>query len=170
MRACLLLPIATLLLVGCSTAPTTPVPVRGTPADVAALAGEWDGVYESDDGTRRGVIDFHLQAGRDTAYGDVLLTPRAWVGAPPQNERMRTAPTDAIASRWVGIRWVRIANGYVTGRMEPRVDPSCGYTLSTTFRGRLVGDTLRGDYASTYDCGGPPILGTWWAARKPPKP
>ena len=167
MRAHALLPLATLLLAGCSTTPVTPVPVRGTPADIAALAGEWDGAYESDDATRSGVIDFHLQAGRDTAYGDVLLSPRVFAGAPSPDGRSEPVPYDAVGSRWVGIQWVRIAGGYVTGRMEPRVDPSCGYTLSTTFRGRLEGDTLRGDYASVYDCGGPPILGRWWATRKP---
>ena len=64
-------------LLACQTKPSQPVPVVGPTSDVARLAGEWDGFYESDDGSRGGSIDFHLKAGSDSAVGDVLTSALA---------------------------------------------------------------------------------------------
>ena len=60
---------ALLLGTGCSYQ-GTPVPVAG---DTNLLAGEWDGTYSSQETGRAGSIIFHLKAGTDSAYGDVLM-------------------------------------------------------------------------------------------------
>ena len=47
----------------------TPVPVTG---DTRTLEGEWEGTYSSEQTGRSGSILFHLKAGTDSAWGDVL--------------------------------------------------------------------------------------------------
>jgi hypothetical protein len=57
--------------------------VRGSPGDIAQIAGEWRGTYESP-GTRMprtGSILFRLAAEQDTAVGEVLMVLRE-PGAP----------------------------------------------------------------------------------------
>ena len=50
-----------------------PVPVLGTRTDIAALTGEWVGTYTSGESGREGSIVFQLEAGADTAQGDVMM-------------------------------------------------------------------------------------------------
>jgi hypothetical protein len=52
-----------------------PVPNVGSSSDVSALAGEWNGSYQADDGSRTGSIELRLKSGADTAIGDVLMVP-----------------------------------------------------------------------------------------------
>jgi len=61
-----------LLLAGACTYHGTPVPVVG---DTRSLSGEWEGTYSSEQTGRSGSIMFHLKAGTDSAWGDVLMIP-----------------------------------------------------------------------------------------------
>jgi len=157
-----------LAAVACSSRPTTPVPMVGAPADLSALAGEWDGTYEADHGPRQGSIDFHLRAGSDTALGDVLMIPRGWDRPVEPWERTGAAPRDARVPRPLTIRFVRVTGGEISGELDRYRDPECGCLLKTIFRGSLRGDTLSGRYESRHEGGEPPATGRWRAVRRPP--
>ncbi len=158
------------LVAACNSAPVQPVPMRGAAADIAALAGEWDGTYESDDGERRGSIDFHVRGESDTAFGDVVMIPQGFGRQLEARERRPGESLDETTPPPLLIRFVAISGGEVSGEMESYFDPVCGCRKTAVFRGRLTGDTLRGKYHTYRELGGPPDTGTWRAERKPPKP
>jgi hypothetical protein len=155
------------LVLACSSAPSQPVPMVGTPGDIAALAGEWDGSYESDDGSRGGSIDFHLRAGSDTAHGDVLMVPSDWGRPIEAYDRPTGAVAEGTPPRTLTIRFVRVRGGEVTGRLDPWRDPACGCRVVTTFRGSLKGNRLSGRYDSYHEESGRTVTGKWKAERKP---
>lgn len=154
-------------IVACSSAPSHPVPVVGAPGDVAALAGEWDGSYEADDGSRAGSIDFHLRAGKDTAIGDVLMIPRDWGRPLEAYDHPAGAVGEGTPPRTLIIRFVRVVGDEVSGRLDPYRDPECGCRLQTTFRGRLRENVLEGDYQTYHEEGGRTVTGKWRAERRP---
>src|SRR5213596_221876 len=69
-----LLPLA---LSACG-ASRSPVPLVGGSTDISALTGEWAGEYSSAESGRSGSISFTLRAAGDSAFGDVVMIPRAW--------------------------------------------------------------------------------------------
>jgi hypothetical protein len=155
------------LVLACHSAPSQPVPVVGSPGDVAALAGEWDGSYEADDGSRSGSIDFHLRVGSDTATGDVLMVPSDWGRAVEAYDRPAGVVAEGTPPTTLTIRFVRVQGDTVSGRLDPYRDPTCGCRLLTTFRGQLKGNTLRGRYESYHQESGRTVTGKWKAERKP---
>ena len=68
--------VAVVLSAACASNPSPPVPVTGTRADVSTLVGEWTGEYRSAESGRSGSILFKLDAGTDTARGDVVMVSR----------------------------------------------------------------------------------------------
>lgn len=158
------------LVAGCGRPPAQPIPIQGSPAEIVALAGEWDGTYESDDGARRGSIDFHLQAPKDTAFGELVMVPDGW-GRPLQSPAGRLDRRhDAGIPRSLEIRFVRVERGVVSGEVQKYYDPACDCAKITTFRGRLKGNTLRGSYRAYREQGGAPDTGDFRVDRKPAKP
>jgi hypothetical protein len=153
-------------LLACNGAPSQPVPVVGSPTDVAAMAGEWAGFYQSDDGGRGGSIDFHLKAGSDTARGDILMVPREWGQPLEAYDRPATDPANAPSPRTLTIRFVGIRGDSVSGRLDPYRDPSCGCRVLSTFAGHLKGNSLKGRYESLHEESGRVITGKWEAKRK----
>ena len=157
----------TAALAACA-APSTPVPVVGAPADVAQLAGEWEGQYSSVETGRSGSIFFHIAAGTDSSHGDVLMDPavlglRRAAGDPTAVGQPTVRPGQAI-----GITFVRVAGGRISGRLEPYTDPDCSCPLYTTFEGALKGDTLSGTYSSHHETGGYTQHGEWRVVRRKP--
>jgi len=154
--------IAALLLgLGC-TYQGTPVPVAG---DTNLLAGEWDGTYVSQETGRSGSIVFHLKAGTDSAYGDVLMIPtQADYSRPP------TLPESPQPFRKLGrvltISFVQCEGGEVTGRLDPYEDPDTGERIYTTFEGRLKGNTFKGTFVTLYPTSGHRTAGKWSVERK----
>ena len=151
--------LAASLLAGCN-ATLLPVPVEGT---IDQLVGEWAGDFSSGETGRRGSIYFHLEAGRDTATGDVLLIPdRAYnvPTAPEWNESpWRTS------SHVLQISFVRCTDGEVDGWIKPYPDPDTGHLTYTDFTGVIVGDSLKGTFVSRVESGGKRSSGTWAVAR-----
>jgi hypothetical protein len=135
--------------------------------DVAAIAGEWDGTYESDDGLRLGSIDFHLQTARDTAYGDAVMIPQGWDRPLQVREARPGELPNAGMPRPLVIRFVEVEGGAVSGEVESYFDPFCECRKITVFRGRLKGDTLLGTYRAYRQEGGLPDTGAWRVQRKP---
>jgi hypothetical protein len=146
--------------------PPTPVPVVGAAQDIVQLAGEWDGEYSSVETGRSGSIFFHIVAGTDSSHGDVLMDPAVLArqrapGGPTTPGQPAVRPGQAI-----GITFVRIAGGRVSGRLDPYTDPDCNCPLSTTFEGAAKADTLEGTYSSHRDSGISTQHGRWRVVRK----
>ena len=115
------------------------LPVRG---DASVLAGRWEGEFASLDARRRGSIMFDLRAGRDTAYGGVLLVPAELERQHPQDKRGGTH----VAPELISIRFVMVRDDLVRGTLEPYRDPVCGCRMHTVFNGMLKGSTIEGTY------------------------
>ena len=160
MGCCLVLAV---LAAGCAA--TTPsVPVQGNVADLSRLAGEWSGEYVGDAGGRRGVITFKLAAGADTAQGDVIMFPQQRYTTRLVDDAQKTGsmPTPQDLS----IRFVRTTGGLVSGQLDPYTDPECRCTVTTTFEGRLKGDTIEGHYVSHREGRVDPLRGNWKVKRR----
>jgi hypothetical protein len=155
----------------CRAATPAAVPVLAPADALAALAGRWEGEYSSPSTGRSGSIVFTLAAGRDTAYGDVVMVPagstaplapatRAAVGAPT----VVTRPTP----QGLTIRFVRVSGDSVTGVLEPYSAPDCGCVLTTTFMGRLEGDRIAGTFETRGDPQAPTAQqgGRWSVTRR----
>jgi hypothetical protein len=144
----------TVLTAALGVAACTPVvlktPVSGTPTAVARLAGDWQGDYTSAESGRRGLIAFRLRAGADTAEGDVIMQSRDESDPVPN---VSPVPWDAMRTtqQALAIRFVLVGADEVSGVLAPYRDPSCGCTLTTTFRGTVRGDTIEGTFHSEGD-------------------
>lgn len=142
----------------------TPVPVVGRDADISRLAGQWLGDYSSVETGRSGSIVFTLQAGSDTAAGDVVMTPRFAAAGP--GGQTTPQPTVTQAGQAIDIKFVRVSGGQVSGALAPYTDPTCNCPLHTTFVGRLAGDTLSGTYSSRHENANDVQQGRWRVVRK----
>lgn len=163
MRALLAAALAATAAVACSQTPQ-PVPLAGSPADLTALEGEWMGEYHSyEEAGRSGTIYFRLEAGQDTARGDVLMhiAGRETVGAIPHESPWTNVPED----RLLAVTFVRAAGGTVFGELDPYHDPVCGCEMKTTFTGRIKGNLVEGTYTSEHINGGDRHTGRWRVHR-----
>lgn len=134
------------LLAACSWNPE-PVPIAASPSQLERLAGRWAGEFSGDESGRSGSILFDIEAGRDTAHGDVLMLPCAW-------RTPETVPGVPPEPRLLRIAFVAVDDGRVRGTLEVYRDPVCGCPLETTFTGRIRGDVIEGTYSSVHlDCG-----------------
>jgi hypothetical protein len=147
---------ALVLLAACGYQPP-PVTVSAPPGELALLEGEWRGEYLSRESGRAGSILFVLEAGQDTARGDVLMVP----GPGLLPDRAADRPMGEV----IGIRFVRLEHGTVRGVLDPYRDPECGCRLTTTFAGTLRGDTISGTYSSRHLEGGLIQHGQWRVLR-----
>lgn len=166
---CAVLVMGTLstLIVLAACAPTPPpVRVLAEPGDLAALAGEWVGEYSSATTGRSGSIVFKLEAGQDTAYGDVLMTPRGGeVPYQPATDPYSNVPPRS-RPEVLTIHFVRIEGAQVSGTLTPYRDPETGASLFTTFEGELRGDTIEGTFVARESKGGRSQSGRWKVTRK----
>jgi len=150
----------------CASA-SPPVPVSGEAAAIASLSGHWAGRYVSEATGRHGTIDFRLEAGRDTARGDVQMVP---VGSDePLHPFRPDGPAAAMsrpAPRFLSIRFVTVETGELRGSLEPYADPVSGHRLLTTFRGRVHADSITGSFSTVDDLTGARSAGSWWVVRR----
>jgi len=147
------------LLGGCQPVPL-PVPVEGS---VDQLVGEWSGEFSSAETGRFGSIFFRLEAGRDTATGDVLLIPDRTYNvptAPEWNENPWRTSAQVLQ-----ISFVRCTDGEVDGWIKPYPDPDSGELTYTDFTGVIVGDSLKGTFVSRVENIGKRSSGTWAVVR-----
>ncbi len=142
-----------------------PVPVVAEAGDLAQLAGEWSGYYDSPAVDRRGTIVFELEAGRDTAHGDVTMVPRGWTRPLGPVDDPAWVAREAPRPEVLQIRFVRVEAGRVTGTLQPYRDPDCGCAVYTTFEGELKDDVIAGTFTAR-PSDEPPYKGTWQVMRK----
>jgi hypothetical protein len=162
MRPVLIVAVPALAL-ACASAPA-PVPVTGAPTDVSGLVGEWTGEYRSVETGRSGSIVFKLDAGQDTANGDVVMVSRE--PGMSHDDAVHIALTRQAANQVITIRFVRVSGSTVSGTMDPYPSPDCSCQLVTTFKGELKGNRIEGTFRtvhSTHDT--PTQQGTWWVTR-----
>lgn len=166
-RTVLATTLVTVFFAACSSNPQ-PIPLSGAPADIQSLEGEWVGEYHSyDQSGRSGTILFRLEAGQDTAIGDVLMhisgretaemmpiTTNPWANVSP----------DQILT----VTFVRAAGGTVHGRLDTYNDPVCGCEIRTVFTGRLKGNLIEGTYTSEHLNGADHTTGRWRVVRSFP--
>ena len=162
---------AFLAAVGCAVNPA-PVPMVADPEGKRLLAGDWVGEHYSDAG-REGSISFSLvphdttQCGGqgEHAHGDVLMVPRGATRAlePVFDEG---SGEDPLTSQVLTIELLRVAGNEVTGTLTPYRDPQTGVLLSTTFQGRIVGDTIKGTMVTVNGRTGEQFYGRWDVVRK----
>lgn len=151
--------------IGCATT-SAPVPVEGTPSNVAALAGHWEGTYESEATGRTGSIVFDLVAGEDHAHGDVVMIPRGSTNAYRPAPRLTGEGAGSGATaELLSIRFVRADGETVNGTLDPYWDPDCNCGVTTTFVGAIFGDRIAGTFTSMRTAGR--VTGTWKATRRP---
>ncbi|MCC6928777.1 MAG: hypothetical protein IT359_07280 [Gemmatimonadaceae bacterium] len=152
------------LLTACTATPS-PVHVVGTRSEVAVIAGEWEGEYHSVETGRSGNISFSLKAGTDTAFGDVVMVPRAVV--PSTSDPRSAVPGIPTAPQVLPISFVRVATSTISGTLDPYKSPDCGCTLRTVFRGTISGDRIDGTFTTDHsDQSAPQQKGSWWVKRK----
>ena len=155
---------AALLLSACHYRPT-PVVLQASAGDIISLAGTWEGTYQGKESERTGTISFTIEAGKDTAYGDVLMEgpPRAqFIAADVSSGEHRA---HSRAPEVLRITWVGLHRGYVEGAIEPYIAPDCQCTVKTLFNGYVDddGDVIKGEFVTT----GPSIRQTGtWTVRK----
>lgn len=135
-----------------------PVALLGGASDIANLVGEWTGEYRSIETGRSGIIYFRLEAGANSAVGDVLLVPADGVG---HDHPEGVHPP----AEYLPITFVRVLDGMIRGTLDPYRDPECGCRLETTFEGRLRADTISGSYTSRHIEVGRTQTGTWLVTR-----
>jgi hypothetical protein len=156
---------AALVVSACATNPPPAVPVSGTPTDVGALVGEWTGEYRSVESGRSGSILFKLDAGTDTARGDVVMVARD--AGMSHDDAVNIALTRQAANQVLTIRFVRITGTTVTGSIDPYPSPDCACQLVTVFRGELKGNRMDGTFRTNHSGSDTPTQqGTWTATRQ----
>jgi hypothetical protein len=150
---------------GCAAKPA-PVPVLGDPSDLRALAGEWEGEYSSRETGRSGSIVFTLRAGRDSAAGDVVMTPATPPTSPVHGEGRAAIPSGTPAAQVLTITFVRATGDSVSGALAPYMSPDCSCSLTTTFVGRLQGDAIEGTFTTRGEGVPGAQPGRWKVTRK----
>ena len=155
-----------ILVTACHSTPPSPVPLVGDAASLNRLVGAWEGSYQSPAVGRAGSVVFTLVAGEDHAHGDVVMVPR---GA-TRPLRPATAPGMSAAdstqmAQVLTIRFVLASGDSVSGTLTPYTDPDCNCSTSTTFRGRISGNRIRGTFTAS-QASGRSMAGTWEVRRK----
>jgi hypothetical protein len=137
--------LAAAATLACASTPEI-VPLVGSAGDVSSLVGEWSGEYEGGSSGRSGNIVFVLRSAADTAHGDVMMIPRA--SGEQMSAEGRRAPLSLRSGQVLRIAFVRVANGAVSGTLDPYTDPDCKCTVQTTFTGTLRGNTIEGTFVT----------------------
>lgn len=149
----------------CASSPT-PVRVMADPVAMNSLVGEWNGEYSSVQSGRSGSIVFTLKSVSDTAYGDIVMTPKR--GSRPIVATDRPVPAAGAGTppQVLTIRFVRMNGNRVAGTLDPYQDPDCGCRLQTTFIGLYDGGSrIEGTFESLGSMDHPLTTGTWQVKR-----
>ena len=150
-----------ILLAACASRPRV-VPFDANPQVLSKLSGNWVGQYHSAMTGRSGSIVFSLSGDQKAAHGDVIMyTSVVTVPDDPIGLARKTHAADVLT-----ISFVRAADDVVSGRLDPDPDPNSGAMITTTFSGRMAGDTIEGTYESLSSAANTPVRGTWKVKRK----
>ena len=135
------------LLAACRYQPT-PVPLIASAADISALAGDWSGEYSSVQSGRSGTISFTIRSGKDTAWGDVLMTPKRGAGIRAADANTLEHARHESLPELLQVTFVRVSGGMIEGTLEPYTAPDCQCVVTTVFQGTLKGNQIDGQYVT----------------------
>jgi hypothetical protein len=158
------------LLAACSSqqSPAPEIPVGAAKkSDRSALVGKWFGEYSSQDTGRSGSIVFEFKEG-ETAHGDVLMWPKGSRNVMAPSE-VKALPEDQLKTmpQILQISFVEAKGGYLTGNMDPYIDPDCNCEVHTTFGGSIDGEVIVGDFTiERLDHPGKAAKGKWKVTRQ----
>lgn len=161
--------LSTVLGVGACAGNPPPVPVYASRADWETLSGHWRGSYTVSAPDRRGLIDFTLSAGDEQASGDVMMiaegTRVPYRPYPPGDPRL--APIEAPYTQLLTIKFVRAAQGQISGTIASYWDPDRSCQASATFVGLAQSRVIDGAFTSACEDGVRQIHGKWRVTREP---
>lgn len=163
MRA--VLPMALTVVLACAGTPP-PVTVVGTESDFATLDGSWSGEYWGSGAGRSGSIVFEVKADSHAATGDVAMTPRGSNRPLHRAHDAGVGEASIPSTQLLTIRFVQIADGRVSGELDPYHSPDCNCTLLTRFLGSLRGDTISGTYETRGERTAERTSGEWRVVRR----
>lgn len=128
----------------------TPVPIVSESGSAALLVGKWSGDYSSKETGRNGSITFDLVSEKDTAYCDVVMTPRPTFGQVIMDGRQGVPTTVGLTpTEPLTVRFIRLGDQKVTGTLAPYIDPECGCRVSTIFEGKFTdANTIEGTFVT----------------------
>ncbi|MGZ8853849.1 MAG: hypothetical protein ACXW2X_10685 [Thermoanaerobaculia bacterium] len=156
--------ISAFLLAACASQPPAPVLVDANPYLMTQLAGKWVGDYSSPSTGRSGSIVFNLSGDRQSAQGDVIMY--STIVNVPGDPATVAAARGSHAADVLSISFVRAADSEISGKLAPYRDPNTGATVSTTFTGRMIGDTIEGNFQSVSSDANAPQHGRWRVRRQ----
>lgn len=136
------------LTLGCAGS-ARQVQVQGADGALVQLAGEWSGDYKGIDSGRNGVIKFDLGVGRHTAEGEVLMYTE-----------------NQLEPRALRIKFVKVDDGRISGRIAPYVDPQCACEVETEFLGDVRGDVIDGTFVTKIAALNLEQTGMWSVTRQ----
>lgn len=142
-----------------------PIPVQGERAELARLAGTWVGDYSGTASGRSGSITFTLKAGTDSAFGDVLMVPAGGANPIAAADNPAEHRLHARSPQVLRVSFVVVADGRVSGTLEPYKAPDCDCVVRTTFTGSINGDVVEGNFV-TRAPGGVEQGGRWRVIRQ----
>lgn len=142
------LAVLSAVLFGACTYAGTPVPLRGSEADIAALAGRWDGEFWSDESRRGGSLMFTIRAGTDSALGDVVLTSTASVPVIAADAKDPVHLRHSRAPEVLRVVFVAVSGKMIQGEIEPYIAPDCDCVVTTEFIGSVTGNVVEGRYVT----------------------
>jgi hypothetical protein len=155
--------LALIGLTACSSHPM-PVLLQGEPMPVASLGGDWSGQYSNGAASRHGSLKLFIGEGADSTFGDVTMIDALGERLQPADEGPAHRAHTRLA-QVLRVDLVRDAAGEVTGTLEPYIEPECLCTVTTTFTGTVVGDTIRGTFV-TRNASGESRDGQWKLVRR----
>jgi hypothetical protein len=148
----------------------TPVPVISDSGSSALLVGTWSGEYSSRETGRSGSITFEMASEKDTAYCDVVMVPKvhAFQTVAREQPAAQTMRPESLVQP-LKIRFIRLGDGRVSGKLDPYLDPECNCQVNTTFEGTLNGaNTIEGTFI-TSGTAVQTSSGTWKVKRQAPR-
>ena len=151
---------------GCSWR-RTPVPIISESGSTALLVGSWTGEYSSAQTGRSGSISFDLDSEKDTAYCDVVMTPKVGNFRVATETPEKQAIVQPAFPEPLKMRFIRVGDGRVSGTLEPYTDPDCQCTVTTTFEGTFYDpNKIEGSYITQGSATYKTTSGKWKVIRK----
>jgi hypothetical protein len=158
--------VAALAILSACAWKRTPVPIIADNGSSALLVGSWSGEYSSAETGRSGSISFDMASEKDTAYCDVVMTPKPHTVQTTAREQPPVEIVNPEFAQPLKIRFIRLGEGRVSGTLNPYLDPECSCAVNTTFEGRTIGaNIIEGTFITRGD-GVPTSSGTWKVNRQ----
>lgn len=142
------------------------VPVIVDRGSKELLVGEWVGEYSSLTVQRSGSIALKLEAGKDTAFGDVIMIPRGLNESYSPHEYPQIRRATPFVPQVLAIKFVHVADDSVHGLLAPYWDPERKITIVTSFEGKISANNITGIFTGRDVSTGNTFTGRWQVTRK----